>query len=101
MAIKYGRPIEQKLRFGPVEAERPVEDRRPLDLELTTRPRRNRRAEWVRRLVREHVLALRPTIPCSAWWTGSRSTPGIDSTGTRRPAPSTRKSGQIRSPVTS
>jgi porphobilinogen synthase len=49
MAIKYGRPIEEKVRFAPVEAKSA-----PLD--LTIRPRRNRRAEWARRLVREHVL---------------------------------------------
>ena len=49
MAIKYGRPIE--VRPVPVEQQTP-----PSRLDLAIRPRRNRRAEWVRRMVREHVL---------------------------------------------
>ncbi|HEY2134661.1 MAG TPA: porphobilinogen synthase [Xanthobacteraceae bacterium] len=54
MAIKYGRPIEAKTRFVPVEAEPPAKTADALD--LTSRPRRNRRAEWARRMVRENVL---------------------------------------------
>ncbi len=50
MAIKFGRPIE-RMRPSPVEAEEP-----PGRLDLAIRPRRNRRAEWARRMVREHVL---------------------------------------------
>jgi porphobilinogen synthase len=50
MAIKFGRPLERS-RATPVETEAPA-DR----LDLASRPRRNRRAEWARRLVREHVL---------------------------------------------
>ena len=49
MAIKYGRPIESRLR--PVETEA-----RAAPLELTTRMRRNRKSEWTRRMVRENVL---------------------------------------------
>jgi porphobilinogen synthase len=52
MAIKFGRPLEAKVRFSPLEADRPAR----AQLDLTVRPRRNRRAEWVRRMVREHVL---------------------------------------------
>jgi porphobilinogen synthase len=48
MAIKYGRPIEARLA--------PVETRPVKRLDLTTRPRRNRKAEWARRMVRENVL---------------------------------------------
>ena len=48
MAIKYGRPIEARLA--------PVETRPAKRLDLATRPRRNRKAEWARRLVRENVL---------------------------------------------
>ena len=58
MAIKYGRPIEGKTRLRPVEAEpaaRPAADPATA-LGLTERPRRNRRAEWARRMVRENVL---------------------------------------------
>jgi porphobilinogen synthase len=50
MAIKFGRPLERS-RIAPVEAEAPAER-----LELAIRPRRNRRAEWARRLVCENVL---------------------------------------------
>ncbi|HYA04909.1 MAG TPA: porphobilinogen synthase, partial [Xanthobacteraceae bacterium] len=50
MAIKLGRPLE-KTRLAPIEAEAAT-DR----LDLAVRPRRNRRAEWVRRMVRENVL---------------------------------------------
>src|SRR5580700_2167825 len=50
MAIKIGRPLE-RARSSPVEAQAPAD---PLD--LAVRPRRNRRTEWARRLVREHVL---------------------------------------------
>jgi porphobilinogen synthase len=50
MAIKFGRPLERN-RLTPVEAPTPTE---PLDLSI--RPRRNRRADWARRMVREHVL---------------------------------------------
>jgi porphobilinogen synthase len=48
MAIKYGRPIEARLA--------PVESMPKPRLDLTSRPRRNRKAEWTRRLVRENVL---------------------------------------------
>jgi porphobilinogen synthase len=48
MAIKYGRPIEARLA--------PVESKPKSQLNLTSRLRRNRKAEWTRRLVREHVL---------------------------------------------
>src|SRR5215472_13061447 len=49
MAIKFGRPLEATVRFSPVEAK-------SVRLDLTVRPRRNRQSEWVRRMVREHVL---------------------------------------------
>src|SRR6185437_9774207 len=54
MAIKFGRPLERKIGFVPVEAENNEIQSNPLDLPV--RLRRNRRAEWVRRLVREHAL---------------------------------------------
>jgi porphobilinogen synthase len=49
MALKYGRPIESRL--NPVDAEA-----RAPSLDLATRMRRNRKAEWARRMVRENVL---------------------------------------------
>src|SRR5436190_7579035 len=48
MAIKYGRPIEARIA--------PVEKTAKARLDLTSRTRRNRKAEWTRRLVRENVL---------------------------------------------
>ncbi len=50
MAIRLGRPLE-RIRPSRVEAEES-----PGRLDLAIRPRRNRRAEWARRMVREHVL---------------------------------------------
>jgi porphobilinogen synthase len=51
MAIKFGRPLEATVRFSPAEAKSAS-----VQLDLTVRPRRNRQSEWVRRMVREHVL---------------------------------------------
>ncbi|MEA2990191.1 MAG: porphobilinogen synthase [Alphaproteobacteria bacterium] len=51
MAIKYGRPIEAKARLTPLETRLPA-----VRLDLTSRPRRSRKADWARRLVRENVL---------------------------------------------
>ncbi|HXH44150.1 MAG TPA: porphobilinogen synthase [Bradyrhizobium sp.] len=50
MAIKYGRPIELR------EVSRQDSMAVPHALDLTVRPRRNRKAEWSRRMVRENVL---------------------------------------------
>jgi porphobilinogen synthase len=50
MAIKFGRPLESRTRVAPAAEAASA----PLD--LATRPRRNRRSEWARRMVREHVL---------------------------------------------
>src|SRR5258708_160652 len=50
MAIKFGRPVE--LRDAP--RREPALAAPPLD--RVVRPRRNRKAEWARRLVRENVL---------------------------------------------
>jgi porphobilinogen synthase len=58
MAIKYGRPIEAKARLTPVEAKAPAAPR----LDLAIRPRRNRKADWKRRLVRESVLTTQDLI---------------------------------------
>ena len=52
MAIKYGRPIEARL--APVEAKNVSKPATRLDLAI--RPRRNRKAQWTRRLVAENVL---------------------------------------------
>jgi porphobilinogen synthase len=54
MAIKYGRPIESRVRVVPAQGKAREQ---VLHLDLTTRPRRNRRAEWARRMVRENVLS--------------------------------------------
>jgi porphobilinogen synthase len=50
MAIKFGRPIEMR------DAPRRQTALAAAPLDLIIRPRRNRKAEWARRLVRENVL---------------------------------------------
>src|ERR1700709_1058754 len=50
MAIKFGRPIEMR------DAPRRDSALAAPPLDLIMRPRRNRKAEWARRLVRENVL---------------------------------------------
>jgi porphobilinogen synthase len=52
MAIKFGRPIEARSRLSPVETSAQAER-----LDLIVRMRRNRRADWTRRMVREHRLS--------------------------------------------
>jgi porphobilinogen synthase len=50
MAIKFGRPIEMR------DAPRHKAGLSAPSLDLTVRPRRNRKSEWARRMVRENVL---------------------------------------------
>ena len=50
MAIKFGRPIEMR------DAPRQEPAAGTASLDLVIRPRRNRKAEWARRLVRENLL---------------------------------------------
>lgn len=56
MAIKFGRPIEMR------DVARNVATSTTPTLDLTIRPRRNRKAEWARRLVRENVLTTNDLI---------------------------------------
>jgi porphobilinogen synthase len=58
MAIKFGRPIESRVRVIPAEGQ----DRTAAPLDLTIRMRRNRRSEWARRMVRESVLTTNDLI---------------------------------------
>jgi porphobilinogen synthase len=50
MAIKFGRPIEMR------DAPRRETATASASLDLVVRPRRNRKSEWARRLVRENVV---------------------------------------------
>src|SRR5438477_601972 len=50
MAIKFGRPIEMR------DAPRQEPAAGTASLDLVIRPRRNRKADWARRLVRENIL---------------------------------------------
>jgi porphobilinogen synthase len=78
MAIKFGRPIE--MRDAPQRQAALAST--PLD--LITRPRRNRKAEWARRLVRENVLTTDDLIwpmfvvDGSSTRTPVTSMPGVD-----------------------
>ena len=56
MAIKFGRPIEMR------DAPRQQTALASTPLDLAIRPRRNRKAEWARRLVRENVLTTNDLI---------------------------------------
>jgi porphobilinogen synthase len=66
MAIKFGRPLESartspvpltSLPTGKAKPAEPAAPAAPAErLDLAIRPRRNRRSEWSRRLVRESVL---------------------------------------------
>jgi porphobilinogen synthase len=58
MAIKFGRPLERSIGFVPVTHDVAG----PTSLDLTVRMRRNRRADWARRMVREHVLTTNDLI---------------------------------------
>jgi porphobilinogen synthase len=57
MAIKFGRPLEHTRSF-PAAPEPPTAQ----NLDLAIRPRRNRRTDWVRRMVREHVVTTNDLI---------------------------------------
>src|ERR1700759_5171142 len=50
MAIKFGRPIEMR------DVSRREAATTAPALDLTTRPRRNRKSDWARRMVRENAL---------------------------------------------
>jgi porphobilinogen synthase len=57
MAIKFGRPLERSGVAPAFPSSKPLKESKPADrLDLTIRPRRNRRAEWARRMVRENVV---------------------------------------------
>src|SRR5690349_12791959 len=79
MAIKYGRPIESRVHVVPAGQAR---DQAAPSLDLTTRPRRNRRTEWARRMVRENVLTTDDLIWPLFVAEGARrpvaSMPGVD-----------------------
>src|SRR5260221_9393670 len=76
MAIKFGRPIEMR------DAPRRDTALAAPSLDLTVRPRRNRKAEWARRMVRENVLTTDDLIWPMFVADGARapvqSMPGVD-----------------------
>jgi porphobilinogen synthase len=82
MAIKFGRPIESKQGLSPAQAQAPQAAAAALDLPI--RPRRNRRSDWARRLVRETVLTSDDLIWPLFVVEGTRTTtpigsmPGVD-----------------------
>jgi porphobilinogen synthase len=73
MATKFGRPLE-RTRLSPVEAEAPLSR-----LDLAIRPRRNRRADWSRRMVRENVITTDDLIWPLFLVDGTKVRAGIDS----------------------
>ncbi len=90
MAIKFGRPLEHTRSFPPL-AEPPSAQR----LDLAIRPRRNRRTEWVRRMVREHVLTTDDLIwPIFVVEGSNVRTPGCVDAGRRTACRSIRRCGR-------
>ncbi|MGN6463154.1 MAG: porphobilinogen synthase [Pseudolabrys sp.] len=77
MAIKYGLPIENRVRFQTVEPAAASER-----LDLTTRMRRNRRSDWARRMVRENTLTtddlIWPIFVCEGNNAPVPSMPGVE-----------------------
>ena len=57
MAIKFGRPLEARTRINPTEPRGATTRPSDVSLDLVTRPRRNRRTDWSRRMVRETCLS--------------------------------------------
>jgi len=79
MAIKYGRPLERS-RLVPAPTRSPHEREAPTErLDLAVRPRRNRRAEWARRMVREVVLTADDLIWPLFLVDGTRIRAGVES----------------------
>jgi porphobilinogen synthase len=80
MAIKYGRPLEAKVRISPIEAPGPAQAEFRLD--LAARPRRNRKSDWTRRLLRENVLTVDdliwPLFVADDTRTAIASMPGVE-----------------------
>jgi porphobilinogen synthase len=80
MAIKYGRPLEAKARISPMAATAAAEAEFRLDLAI--RPRRNRKADWTRRLLRENVLTVDdliwPLFVAGDTRTAIASMPGVE-----------------------
>ncbi|HXD14549.1 MAG TPA: porphobilinogen synthase [Xanthobacteraceae bacterium] len=79
MAIKFGRPLEHG-RLAPASAPLPHAPEAPAErLDLAIRPRRNRRAEWARRMVREVVLTADDLIWPLFLLDGTKVRAGVDS----------------------
>jgi porphobilinogen synthase len=80
MAIKYGRPLEAKARISPLGALAPAKAEFRLDLAI--RLRRNRKADWTRRLLRENVLTVDdliwPLFVADDTRTAIASMPGVE-----------------------
>ena len=78
MAIKFGRPIEMR------DTPRRQSTLASTSLDLAIRPRRNRKSEWARRLVRENVLTTNDLIwpifvvDCNNTRTPVASMPGVE-----------------------
>jgi porphobilinogen synthase len=79
MAIKYGRPIEARLAPVEDEARAKVQNKSANRLDLTTRPRRNRKSDWARRLVGENVLTTADLIWPLFLIDGTRNRVAVDS----------------------
>jgi porphobilinogen synthase len=98
MAVKYGRPIEARAVPAPAAtAARP--DTR---LDLTVRPRRNRRADWTRRLLRENVLTVDdliwPLFVASDSGAAVASMPGVERLSIAQAVKAAERAAELRIP---
>jgi porphobilinogen synthase len=82
MAINLGKRREARIHAAPAEIRRA---RSAAKLDLTVRPRRNRKAEWSRRLMREHVLTTEDLIwPLFVAENGNDCAPVVSMPGVER-----------------
>jgi len=95
MAVKYGRPIESRL--APLEAK-------AARLDLSVRPRRNRKADWTRRLVAETMLTADDLIWPLFLVDGSKmratvpSMPGVERLSVDEAVREAERAGKLRIP---
>src|SRR6185369_5329854 len=54
MTIKFGRPVQQRIGFMPIDPQ--AQEAPTPSLDLAVRMRRNRQHDWTRRMVRENTL---------------------------------------------
>jgi porphobilinogen synthase len=100
MAIKYGRPLEAEARISPLAATAPAKAEFRLDLAI--RPRRNRKADWTRRLLRENVLTVDdliwPLFVADDTGTAIASMPGVERLSIKEAVRAAQRAAKLKIP---